>query len=392
MVRKVTNRSKINVMFFISSYGLGGYERILKNLVDNFDKNKYNITVVLCYPLYTSKNLSARMRQKYFNFLHWKDAKRYIIEIRSPFHVHIIFKLVKILKQQNTDVLFFFALGMGTFIAPISGVIARIPILIRTNANLLHGLYPRIFKPLDTILLKFVDKIVFPAEYLKNEYLKNFNINNNKVTRIYNGVDLSVFSRKYKNDHIKDELDINENYNIIGIIANLTPVKSHKILIHAFPTVLEKHPQTKLLIIGEGPQENELRQLVSQLNLTNTVIFLGYRSNTAQLISMFDIGVLCSRSEIHPVSLLEIMASGIPVIAPAVGGIPEIVKHEKTGLLFQAGKSDELSYYIIRLLTNKKEAKVLGKRGQKFVHEHFSLQDMIINYQNLFTRMYQNNE
>ncbi len=392
MVHKVTNSGKINVMFFISSYGLGGYEGVLKNLVDNFDKKEFNITAVLCYPLYTSKNLSARMREKYFRFLDWKDVKRYVIKIRSPFHIHVILRLVNILKQQKIDVLFFFALGMGTFIAPIAGIIARIQVLIRTDANLLHGLYPPVFKPLDNLLLKYVDKIVFPADYLKNEYMKNFDIEESKLTRIYNGVDLSVFSKEQKTSQIRNELGIDKQYNIIGIIANLTPVKSHKILIHAFPAVVKKRPQTKLLIIGEGPQDDELRQLVSQLNLEDHIIFLGYRSDTAQLISIFDIGVLCSMSEIHPVALLEIMACGVPVIAPAVGGIPEIVQHEENGLLFSAGKSNELSQHIIRLLTNKKEAKMFAKKGQMFVKEHFSLQKMIVNYQNLIMDMYQNNE
>ncbi len=386
MVDKIKNR-KINITFLIFSYGLGGFEKVLKDLVDGFDKKKFDITVILLYPLWKSKRVLQEYKLKYFDYLSWYNVDRSVIEMKSPFHLHVILKLVKILQRQKTDALFFFALGMGTFIAPLAGVIAHVPVRIRTSANLLNGLYPRIFRPADSFFLKFIQKIVFPADFLKKEYLRNFNINENKISVIYNGVDVSLFSKKFKPDKIKNELGIDKKCNIIGIIANLAPVKSHQVLIHAVPSVIENYPFTKFLLIGEGPQENQLRELVSQLNIENNVLFLGYRSNIAQLISIFDIGVLCSKSEINPVSLLEIMAGGIPVIAPGVGGIPEIVKHEKNGLLFSDGNSDELSQCIIRLLANKKEANLIGTTGQKFVRDHFSLSKMIDNYQNLIMNL-----
>ncbi|MFO7888924.1 MAG: glycosyltransferase [bacterium] len=387
MADKVKFSKKINLIFFISSYGIGGFERVLKNLVDNFDKTQFNITVIICYPWYKSKNISEQMRQKYFKFLYWNDVERFIIDLKSPFHVHAILKCVKILKKKRTKVLFFFALGMGTFIAPLAGIIAGVPIIIRTGANILDGLYPRFFKPVDSYLLKYIQKIIFPAYFLKYEYLRNFNIADDKISVIYNGIHLSLYSLKYKSSHIKNELGINNKNKIIGIIANLIPVKSHEVLIKAMPSVVKNYPNIKLIIIGEGPQECKLRKLVSQLKLESYVIFLGYRSNIAQLISIFDIGILCSKSEIHPVSLLEIMASGVPVIAPRVGGIPEIVKHDKNGLLFSVGRSDELSQCIVRLLGNKKEASLFGKRGKQFVRDHFSLRRMVVDYQNIIIHL-----
>jgi len=389
MVDKVTNSGKINVMFFISSYGIGGFERVLKDLVDNFDKNRFSIIVVLCYPFYKSKNISEKMRQKYFRFLYWNDVERCIINLRSPFQVHVILRLVNVLKRKKIKVLFFFSLGMGTFIAPLAGKIAGIPVIIRTSANLLDGLYPRIFRPVDSFFLKFIQKIIFPAKYLKNEYIKNFNIDKDKISIIYNGVNVSSYSLKYQTNYIKQELGIKGKSKIIGIIANLIPVKSHEVLIKAMPSVIEKFPDTILLIIGEGPRKSYLSTLVSELNLDNKVMFLGYRSDIAPLISIFDIGVLCSESEINPVALLEMMASGVPVIASRAGGIPEIVKHDKNGLLFSEGQWDELSQCIIRLLVNKKEAQLLGKAAQKYVRDYFSLQGMIDNYENLIINLSQ---
>lgn len=389
MAGKITSHRKINLLFFISSYGIGGFERVLKDLVDNFDKTRFNITVVLCYPFYKSKHISAKMRQKYFRFLSWNEVERFEIDLKSQFQVQVILRLVKILKKQKTQVLFFFSLGMGTFIAPLAGKIAGVPFIVRTSANLLEGLYPRIFRHLDTFLIKFIQKIVFPAVYLKDEYLKYFKINNHKISVIYNGVNVSSYALNYQTSHIKQELGVTSKNKIIGIIANLIPVKAHEVLIKALPLVIEKFPNIKLLVIGEGPRKPELTTLVSELNLENKIIFLGYRSDIAELISIFDVGVLCSKSEINPVAILEMMASGVPVIASRVGGIPEILKHEKNGLLFSEGEWDELSQCIVRLLENKKEADLLGKAAQNQVRDNFSLQGVIDNYQNLIINLFQ---
>jgi len=164
---------------------------------------------------------------------------------------------------------------------------------------------------------------------------------------------------------------------VVGMIANLVPVKAHSVLFHAIPRVLKKHPMTTFLFIGDGPMKEELIKLSKELNISNRVRFLGYRTDVDQLIRSFDIGLLNSEVEIHPNCLIEIMASGIPVVAPAVGGIPEIVTHGLNGLLVEHGNLKQMADAIIYLLDHPDKAKQYGEDGRQVVFGTFS-QDMMV--------------
>ena len=189
---------------------------------------------------------------------------------------------------------------------------------------------------------------------------------------IPNGIDLDRFEQIVDKKAIRDELEIENDSHVVGMLANLIPVKAHSVLFHAIPEILHKFPNTHFLLLGDGVLRKELEKLGRDLKISSSIHFLGYRSDIEKIMSIFDIGVLCSKVEVHPNSLIEMMAARIPVVATNVGGIPEIVHHEVNGLLVPPGNPKALARAIIRLLEKPELARKYRENAKQLVLKKFS--------------------
>jgi glycosyltransferase involved in cell wall biosynthesis len=157
------------------------------------------------------------------------------------------------------------------------------------------------------------------------------------------------------------------------MVANYNrKVKRPDLFVIAAAEVVSQFSEVKFLLIGGGRFENELRTLISGLDLEGTVILGGKKESATAYIKSFDIGVLTSDSEGFSNVLLEYMAAGIPVVARDVGGNSEIIDPERTGLLISTGDQNGLANAIISLLTNRENCKEMGRNGREYVSDKFS--------------------
>ena len=193
-----------------------------------------------------------------------------------------------------------------------------------------------------------------------------------------NGIDTQKFNpSKFSNDFIfkkKAELGIDSNKKVVGIVARLVEEKGYLDLFSAFKIVLEKFPDTILLVVG--PSEPEKKDAITSIIIKNygiekNVMFLGERADVDEIYPLIDIFVLPSHREGLPCTILEASASGKPVVATNVGGCPEEVDDKKTGLLVPPKKPEDLTKAIIYLFSNSKEAEAMGKEGRKKVLAEF---------------------
>jgi glycosyltransferase involved in cell wall biosynthesis len=160
---------------------------------------------------------------------------------------------------------------------------------------------------------------------------------------------------------------------VIGLVGRLDHWgKGHKELFTAMAQIRERHP-VHALIVGGGRRTDEVRQLATSLGLAGEVHFLGPRRDVPDLLKAMDIFVLPSYSEGVSLALLEAMAAGLPVIATEVGGLPEVVEHEKTGLLIPPRDVEALAGALGRLLADPAWARQLGANARAHVRKHFSL-------------------
>ena len=201
------------------------------------------------------------------------------------------------------------------------------------------------------------------------------------ISLIYNGVDLARYSELAACPTLLSEFDIPADAPIVGVVARLEPEKGHPTLLEAWPTVLRDVPDARLLIVGEGSQRELLEVQAAALGLMGgaspSVLFTGRRDDVPAVTAALDVAVLPSYREAQGLSILEAMALSRPVVASAVGGIPEMIDDGRTGLLVQPRDPAALAGALTRLLRDPLEAQRIGRAGHDLVHERFCVEQMV---------------
>ncbi|MBI2781912.1 MAG: glycosyltransferase family 4 protein [Chloroflexi bacterium] len=197
------------------------------------------------------------------------------------------------------------------------------------------------------------------------------------VSLIYNGVDLTRYSEPDICGTLHSEFPIPPDAPIVGVVARLEPEKGHPTLIEAWPAVIAVVPKAHLLIVGEGSQREALEEQVRALGIGSSVTFTGRRDDVPAVTAALDVAVLPSYREAQGLSILEAMALSRPVVASAVGGIPEMIDSGRTGLLVPPRDPAALTAAIVRLLTDHPYADTLAKAAQNLVHDRFCVELMV---------------
>ncbi|MCI0349471.1 MAG: glycosyltransferase family 4 protein [Acidobacteriales bacterium] len=163
---------------------------------------------------------------------------------------------------------------------------------------------------------------------------------------------------------------------MIGTVGSLRPIKAQHVLLNAVPSVLAGCPDALFVIAGDGPSWSELGALCRQLDIEEHVRFLGRRKDIPDLLRSFDVFVLTSNDESFGNAIVEAMASGLPVVSTAVGGVPELVTDD-TGILVHAGDDSAVAKAIIGLLRDPVRREAMGQAGRQRTVERFSLETMM---------------
>lgn len=209
--------------------------------------------------------------------------------------------------------------------------------------------------------------------------IKDFRLEPSRVVLIPNGIDLSrfVIPRQEDRESCRRKFGV-QGSPVIGIIARLSDVKGHADLIKAFKKVLLKFPEARLLIVGEGPLEDDLRRLVEGLSLSSRVDFYKIVNRTADVLPLFDVFVMPSLQEGLGLSVMEAQAMGLPVVASRVGGLPDIIEHNRTGLLVEPQHPAALAEAICDVLAHPAKAWDMGRAARIFLEKHYSSGQMIL--------------
>src|SRR6185369_5822045 len=197
------------------------------------------------------------------------------------------------------------------------------------------------------------------------------------VSLIYNGVDLTRYSEPDVCGTLHSEYPIPPDSPIVGVVARLEPEKGHPTLLDAWPAVVAAVPKAHLLIVGEGSQREALQAQATALGIRQSVTFTGRRDDVPAVTAALDVAVLPSYREAQGLSILEAMALSRPVVASAVGGIPEMIDDGRTGLLVPPHDPGALAAAIVKLIENPDLAARIGRAGHDLVHERFCVEQMV---------------
>ena len=225
---------------------------------------------------------------------------------------------------------------------------------------------------------RLVDKYIAVSHAAARHLIGTKGVPQSKIRVIHNGRDLDRFgpTDAQRRNATRAALGLADEPTILTL-ARLDEQKGHRHLIDALAILAPRHPNLVTILAGDGPLEQSLRAQCAALGLTDRVRFLGYRRDAAELLEAADIVVLPSLYEGLPLVAIEALALGRPMVATEVDGTPEVVIHEKTGLLAPPANPQALASAIERMLSEPALAARLGSEGRKFVRENFSLKQQI---------------
>jgi glycosyltransferase involved in cell wall biosynthesis len=164
---------------------------------------------------------------------------------------------------------------------------------------------------------------------------------------------------------------------LVGNVARLAPQKGQRVLLDAAPLVLERHPDARFVLVGDGESRRELEEQARRLTIDDHVVFTGARDDVPELLASFSVFALPSYFEGLCVAVLEAQAAGVPVVATPVGGVRETVVSGETGLLAAVGDPASLAQGIVRLLDDPDEAQRLAAEARRRVRERFTVERMV---------------
>lgn len=191
------------------------------------------------------------------------------------------------------------------------------------------------------------------------------------------GIDTNEFRPSIEFSHLKKEFGIKNNEKIITFLGRLFPLKGTRYFVEASKNILKKYPNSKFILLGDGPQKNELIKLTEKINYSK-FIFPGYREkDLGAFLNLSDIMVLPSLSEGLPNAILEAYACGIPVVATDVGGVRDILKNNLNGYLIKPKDSEAIVKGVLKILKNKKIAQKMGKHNRNFVVANYSISKVV---------------
>jgi glycosyltransferase involved in cell wall biosynthesis len=296
-------------------------------------------------------------------------------KMRNEFDLPAILRLAWAMKRKKC-LLVHFHDAHSAAVGSVAASLAKVPFRIitrRVDFPLKKNYFSR------RKYMKNVDVIIAISEGVKKVLVEG-GVDPENVEVISSGIDFSSFeedsSALTSKDYLHREFSFAVDDYLVGIVAHLADHKGHQYLIQATKILKQQAPKIKTIIVGEGPLSMELDRQAKELDVEDIIFFLGFRKDIPKILSSLDLFVLSSHLEGMGSSILDAMASRLPVVATKVGGIPEVVINGETGLLVPPRNPSALARAILMLYSDKTLASRLGQKGYELVHRKFSAEAM----------------
>jgi len=375
-MKKNEYKNKIKILYLITGLKMGGAEMLLYRLLINLDRKKYE-------PVIVSITSIAEIGRK----IEKLKVKTLDLRVKFKYDFFAFLKFIIFLKKEKPQILHSH-LFHANLLGRITGKICKVPIIISTIHNVNFG------GKLREKLLKYTDKFcnftIVISQIVAKEMIEKKIVPKNKLKIICNGIDFKEFNlnKNKVQKKINRELKIKKNQNILISVGRLTEQKGYFYMIETVRILNKKYSDLIWIVLGDGEDKMKLEKQIKIENLQKNILFLGIKENVVEYLFDSDIFIMPSLWEGLPLSLLEAMACGLPVIATNVGGIPEIVKDKISGFLVEPKNPTILAEKIEYLLNLDIDSrKKMGIEGRKIVEEKFSLRKMVEKYENLYEKL-----
>lgn len=366
----------LKILFIMPNLRIGGAEKVVITIIQHLVERGWSIDLLL-FKNEIDYDISALSKTHIYTILENKENI-------SQHLIRFCYKFIKIIG--NYDLLIGGLELFPSYLTILAGKLLRKKVILINHTFLsqylkIQKLNMHMF--LSKLLLPHCDLMICVSKELKKDLVKNFKIKSEKIEIIHNPINMSDIQYKAKATFDRDEQKI-FNKPVIITAGSLLPLKGMDVLLGAFHLILKKGLDANLVIIGEGPEENNLKKLAQRADILNTVYFLGFRKNPYKYFANSAVFVLTSRVEGFSLVIAEALACGCPVISTnCLSGPVEILDGEKYGGLVNVDDVEELAEALAKLLSFKGEATKLNgfKRAKDF-----DVNKIIVDYEEIIKK------
>lgn len=361
--------SRIHVLEVIGNAIVGGMEMSVARLIERLPAQRFGVSVLCPF------------ESPYTDRLRGLGAEVYITPMPDDPSWSSIQLACALVKANSVDVLHSH-LPNAHLLAGLAGRLAAKPVLATIHGRQLTPLDLEVHRIAGTHL-----NVVCKQSYF---HALGIGATPGQLHFIPNGVDTDVFTpRREKAGALRRRFAIPEAAKVVGFVGRLAHEKGPDVFLRVALGVREASPETHFILVGDGFMQQQLETFINQFDLASTVHLAGMQNDMPAVMAEFDLLVCASHSEAMPLALMEAMASGLPVVATRVGGIPELVQHGVTGWLASGGDYEGLAGRVLELLRDDDLLADAGLNARRRAVERLSLADTTTHTMQLLTRLAQ---
>jgi len=380
------NGKRIKVLQIITRLDRGGSAKVVLELAAHLDRRVFAAEIISGLTIHPQERIDDYMKRTGIKVRFLPALQRELSWHNEVLATISLYRLIREIKPDLVHTHSSKAGILGRLATKLNGISA---IVHSPHGHVFYGYFGRaktgLFIFLERLSAFWTDNIFTLTEVGKADHIALRIAPQKKFISVPCGIDLQRFQRTMDLDsrsqlalqrQKKDELGFAEKSPIIGTIARLVPIKGQSDFLVAAAKTVHEFPNAAFVIVGEGELKASLMAQAKKLGIDQQTYFLGQRSDIAEILATFDLFVLPSHNEGLGRVLLEAMAMGKPIVATTVGGIPEIVKNQETGILVPPHAPDRLAEAISYLLKNPTLGATFGQRGKERV-KIFDIQKMV---------------
>ena len=364
------------LLHVIDHLGSGGAQETLLSLVKYADRRRFQVEVATLHG------------QGHY----WESLRRLAVPVHSlsPHKYVPLFlpRLGRLLQKGRFDLIHCHLTAANLIAKPLAAILG-VPLIFNYDQNDMYRTQQNLRRWLDRWANLITDHIVAVSASTRDFLIQQERVPTEKITVIYNGVDLARFrpaAAGASRGYWRSKWGLPENAPVVAGVGRLSEQKNFSLFLRVAREVLQDLPQVYFAIAGEGPERPKLEALARDLGIASRVRFLGYVGEMTELYPALDVLLMTSRSEGTPLTVLEAMAMGVPVVAAQVDGMAEILKDGVDAYLAPPGEMALFAQRTCSLLQDKLIARRFSRAGLAKVRSHYSATAMVRQVENIYLR------
>lgn len=368
-------------MFVAQAYP-GGVPVYIETLAKHLDPSKFE-NILVCSKAYEEERFAP-----YFSAIEKIGMERSISisKILRP-----AWETRKLINKYKPDVIY--------CNSSIAGAVGRLA-AIGSKAKILYNAHSWAFnmriskkkklfyRIIERFFACFTGKIICVSNYEKTSALQNHICKPEKLQVILNGVDIAEIEQKIANSKLtRESLNIPENAYVVGMVGRISEQKAPDVFVKAARKIKDAIPQAFFIIVGDGPDQNEIEKMISDLGLKDSFLITGWTTQAIEYMALFDVAVLCSRWEGLPLVVPEYFAAKKPVVGTKIDAVDDMIENDVNGIIVDIDKVSALANSVSTLYSNEDLGKKFAEKAYQTVNKKFDIKNETNAFERLVTEV-----